>query len=465
MEEKLLNFAYKKETSKIIKVVGVGGGGGNAVTHMYKEGIHDVTFLLCNTDVQALENSEVPNKLVLGHSITKGLGAGSKPEKARMAAEESTADIQAVLNDGTKMAFITAGMGGGTGTGSGPVIAKIAKEMGILTVGIVTIPFRFEGKHKIKQALDGVEQMSKNVDALLVINNENLTKLYPELNLLNAFKKADDTLRTAAKSISDLITIKGYINVDFADVEATVKDGGVALINNGYGEGPNRLDTAIEDAIISPLFNNGDIFNAKRILLNLSCSTIDDEQGKMIETNALSAFIKRFGKEPNVIFGLSFDDSLGDKMKITLLATGFGVDDIPEMAEKHAREMSEEEIKIIEEKEKEEERERSLIEKYYGENDGTPNGSNNKFVIFDENELDNDDFITFVEENAPLSREKHSVRQARRNPEKVISGISGKTENATHAGTIKITQTPQEEETRPDSPYTPRNKRGGARFN
>ena len=465
MEEKLLNFAYQKESTKIIKVVGVGGGGGNAVTHMYKEGIHDVSFLLCNTDIQALENSVVPNKLVLGHSITKGLGAGSKPEKARMAAEESKEDIQAVLNDGTEMIFITAGMGGGTGTGAGPVIAKIAKEMGLLTVGIVTIPFFFEGTNKIAQALEGVDQMSKNVDALLVINNENLSKLYPELNFINAFKKADDTLRTAAKSIADLITIGGFINVDFADVETTIKDGGVALINNGYGEGENRLELAIEDAIVSPLFNNGDIFNAKHILLNLSCSTVDEEQGKMIETNALDSFIKRFKKEPNVIFGLSFDDSLGDKMKITLLATGFGVDDIPEMAEKHAREMSEEEIKQLEDKEKEDERKKTLIEKYYGNNGKQPNATKSKFVIFDENELDDDSFISFVEENAPLSREKRAIRLARINAEESTPGAVEETDATPHVETIKITQAPPTETPVSDTAYVPRNKRGSTRFN
>lgn len=212
MDDTLLNFNYPTDTPKIIKVIGVGGGGGNAVNHMYKEGIHDVTFVLCNTDNQALMRSDIPVKLSLGREITQGLGAGNKPERAKMAAEESKEDIRKMLSDGTKMVFITAGMGGGTGTGAAPVIARISKDMGILTVGIVTIPFRFEGKRKIDQALDGVEEIAKNVDALLVINNEKLRKIYSDLTVMNGFAKADDTLTVAAKSIAEIITLPGIIN-------------------------------------------------------------------------------------------------------------------------------------------------------------------------------------------------------------------------------------------------------------
>ncbi|MCK9343290.1 MAG: cell division protein FtsZ, partial [Massilibacteroides sp.] len=235
MDKNTLDFDLEQRTAERIKVIGVGGGGGNAVSHMYKEGIQDVTFLLCNTDVQALKKADIPTKIMLGATVTQGLGAGNRPERARMAAEESADDIQALLNDGTKMVFITAGMGGGTGTGAAPIIAKIAKDMGILTVGIVTIPFRFEGERKIMQALEGVELLGENVDALLVINNERLRMLYPDLTVLNAFAKADDTLTTAAKSIAEIITIEGYMNLDFADVESTMKDGGVALMSNGFG--------------------------------------------------------------------------------------------------------------------------------------------------------------------------------------------------------------------------------------
>ena len=221
----------------IIKVIGVGGGGGNAVNHMYREGIHDVSYVVCNTDKKALDDSPVPNHLQLG----PGLGAGNVPEKARKIAEESIDSIKEMLNDGTRMVFITAGMGGGTGTGAAPIIARCAKEAGILTVGIVTIPFKFEGMPKINQALDGVEEISKHVDALLVINNERLREIYPELTVINAFAKADDTLTIAAKSIAEIITMHGIMNLDFEDVTTVLKDGGVAIMSTGYGEGEGRV--------------------------------------------------------------------------------------------------------------------------------------------------------------------------------------------------------------------------------
>ncbi len=261
--DEIVQFDFPTDSPKIIKVIGVGGGGGNAVNHMYREGIHDVTFVLCNTDNQALAESPVPVKLQLGRSITQGLGAGNRPERARDAAEESIEDIRNQLNDGTKMVFITAGMGGGTGTGAAPVIARIAKEMDILTVGIVTIPFIFEGEKKIIQALDGVERIAQHVDALLVINNERLREIYADLTFMNAFGKADDTLSIAAKSIAEIITMRGTVNLDFADVKTILKDGGVAIMSTGFGEGENRVTKAIDDALHSPLLNNNDIFNAK----------------------------------------------------------------------------------------------------------------------------------------------------------------------------------------------------------
>lgn len=264
-DETIMPFDFQKENSTYIKVVGVGGGGGNAVNHMYKEGIHDVTFAICNTDNQALSMSEVPIKIQLGK---EGLGAGNRPAKARAAAEESLESIKEMLNDGCKMAFITAGMGGGTGTGAAPIIAKTAKEMDILTVGIVTIPFLFEGNRKIDQALDGVEEMSKHVDALLVINNERLRDVYSDISVMNAFGKADDTLSVAAKSIAEIITIRGDINLDFNDVKTVLKDGGVAIMSTGYGEGEERVTQAINDALHSPLLNNNDIFNSKK---NIVC--------------------------------------------------------------------------------------------------------------------------------------------------------------------------------------------------
>ncbi|MFA7141399.1 MAG: cell division protein FtsZ, partial [Proteiniphilum sp.] len=231
MNDEILDFMIESRTDAIIKVIGVGGGGGNAVNHMFQEGIHDVSFALCNTDNQALMESPVPVKVQLGQHTTGGLGAGNKPEVARKAAEESVPLIEDLLNDGTKMVFITAGMGGGTGTGAAPVVARVAKEMGILTVGIVTIPFMFEGPRKIVQALKGVEEIARNVDALLVINNERLRDIYCDLTMLNAFAKADDTLATAARSIAEIITVHGHVNLDFADVETTLKDGGVAIMS------------------------------------------------------------------------------------------------------------------------------------------------------------------------------------------------------------------------------------------
>ena len=240
----------------IIKVIGVGGGGNNAVNHMYEQGIEKVSFLVCNTDWQALKNSPVPNRLLIGPKTTEGLGAGNNPELAREAAEESADDIAREFDDDTKMVFITAGMGGGTGTGAAPVVARIARDRGLLTIGIVTIPFLFEGEKKIMKALDGAEEMSKYVDALLVVNNEQLTEIYADLDWMNAFGKADDTLSNAARSISELITGHGYMNLDFKDVNTTLRNGGAAIISTGYGEGEHRVSRAIEDALNSPLLKS-----------------------------------------------------------------------------------------------------------------------------------------------------------------------------------------------------------------
>ena len=334
--DEIVQFDFPTDSPKIIKVIGVGGGGGNAVNHMYREGIHDVTFVLCNTDNQALAESPVPVKLQLGRSITQGLGAGNRPERARDAAEESIDDIKEQLNDGTKMVFITAGMGGGTGTGAAPVIARIAKEMDILTVGIVTIPFIFEGEKKIIQALDGVERIAQHVDALLVINNERLREIYADLTFMNAFGKADDTLSIAAKSIAEIITMRGTVNLDFADVKTILKDGGVAIMSTGFGEGENRVTKAIDAALHSPLLNNNDIFNAKKVMLNVSfCPT---SELMMEEMNEIHEFMSKFREGVEVIWGVAVDNSLDTKVKITVLATGFGVEDVPGMdtLSKHA---------------------------------------------------------------------------------------------------------------------------------
>ena len=414
MDDTLLNFNYPTDTPKIIKVIGVGGGGGNAVNHMYKEGIHDVTFVLCKTDDQALMRSDIPVKLSLGREITQGLGAGNKPERAKMAAEESKEDIRKMLSDGTKMVFITAGMGGGTGTGAAPVIARISKDMGILTVGIVTIPFRFEGKRKIDQALDGVEEIAKNVDALLVINNEKLRKIYSDLTVMNGFAKADDTLTVAAKSIAEIITLPGIINLDFADVNTTMKDGGVALMSNGYGQGEGRVLEAIEDALNSPLLSNNDVRNAKKILFNIYFS--EDSELRMEEMNYVDKFMSEFNRDIEVIWGTAIDNTLGDKVKITILATGFTIDNIPQIADKHhaeAVQMTEEELRMEEERLAKEQKERERRKQYYGDESERGYDYTSQPVVLSQDELDNDTLIDLLEKNPTYNRDPKLIARAR----------------------------------------------------
>lgn len=369
--------------SSIIKVIGVGGGGGNAVNHMYRQGITDVSFVVCNTDNQALIKSPVPNKIQLGIDTTEGLGAGGNPSVARRAAEESIEKIQSILKDNTKMVFITAGMGGGTGTGASPIVAKAAHDMGILTVGIVTIPFAFEGNMKIKQALEGVAALSEHVDAILVINNEKLKEIYPDLELSNAFAKADDVLTNAAKGIAEIITVPGYINTDFADVYSIMKDGNVAIMNTGFASGENRITKAIENALNSPLLNTNDVKGAGKVLLSLYCSTTN--QIKMEEVQQIHDFMTKVGDNVQVIWGATFDDALGDNVKITLIATGYDVSDIPGMPASALRSIKNNQGNVIQnvvnaiqnlagEKEKEEEKDdiEKAMEQYYKKNTSEP---------------------------------------------------------------------------------------------
>ncbi|MCH5301521.1 MAG: cell division protein FtsZ [Prevotella sp.] len=393
----ILDFGAPEKERSIIKVIGVGGGGGNAVNHMYREGIHDVTFVVCNTDAQALNDSPVPVHLQLG---SEGLGAGNKPEKARQAAEESLEDIKAMLNDGTRMAFITAGMGGGTGTGAAPVIAKVSKDMGILTVGIVTIPFRFEGVKKIDQALDGVERMAENVDALLVINNERLREICPDLSLMTAFGKADDTLSVAAKSIAEIITVHGLINLDFNDVKTVLKDGGVAIMSTGYGEGEDRVKKAIDDALHSPLLNESDIFNSKRILLNIA---FNEEKGAndhfmMEELNHVNDFMDKFGSDFEIKWGVAVDPELGKKVKVTILATGFGISNVDGMETRLKKHSQEEANRIAEEQEKAAQLE-TRRGRYYNNGNGTGTRYKRRphIYLFRAEDLDNDNVISAVE--------------------------------------------------------------------
>lgn len=408
----ILDFGDGDVADSIIKVIGVGGGGGNAVNHMYREGIHDVTFVLCNTDAQALNDSPVPVHLQLGD---EGLGAGNRPERARQAAEDTSENIKNMLNDGTKMAFITAGMGGGTGTGAAPVIARISKELGILTVGIVTIPFRFEGAKKIDQALDGVEEMAKHVDALLVINNERLREIYPELSLLNGFRKADDTLSVAAKSIAEIITVHGIMNLDFNDVKTVLKDGGVAIMSTGYGEGEGRVKQAIEDALNSPLLNDNDVYKSKKILLSINFNSDDkDNPGlTMEEMGDVTEFMNHFSADFELKWGLAIDPELDKKVKVTILATGFGIEDVDGMGSHIKKQTQEDAARLAEEEEKAAER-RDRRDRFYKDNNNSQYKHRPHIYRFTADELDNEDVILAVENTPTYKRTKQMIKDIKR---------------------------------------------------
>jgi cell division protein FtsZ len=329
MAEEIMHFDLPVNQSSIIKVIGIGGGGSNAVNHMFRQGIRDVNFVVCNTDAQALEKSPVPIKVQLGESLTEGRGAGNKPEVGKQAAIESLSNINRILSSNTKMVFITAGMGGGTGTGAAPVIAQAAKELGILTVAIVTIPFRYEGQVRINQAITGINELKEHVDSLLVINNEKLREVFGDLRLSDAFAKADDILSIAAKGIAEIITVPGYVNVDFADVQTVMVQSGVAIMGTGFAEGENRAETAIEQALTSPLLNNNDIKGAKNILLNI---TSGNEEVTMDEVSEITEFITREAASvTNIIWGAAVDEKLGKQISVTIIATGFPANSIPEL--------------------------------------------------------------------------------------------------------------------------------------
>ena len=408
----VLDFDDTDVADSIIKVIGVGGGGGNAVNHMYREGIHEVTFVLCNTDAQALNDSPVPVHLQLGK---EGLGAGNRPGRARQAAEDTIEDIKRMLDDGTKMAFITAGMGGGTGTGAAPVIARVSKELGILTVGIVTIPFRFEGAKKIDQALDGVEEMAKHVDALLVINNERLREIYPELSLLNGFRKADDTLSVAAKSIAEIITVHGIVNLDFNDVKTVLKDGGVAIMSTGYGEGEGRVKQAIEDALNSPLLNDNDVYKAKKILLSINFNSDDkDNPGlTMEEMGDVTEFMNHFSADFELKWGLAIDPELDKKVKVTILATGFGIEDVDGMGSHIKKQTQEDAVRLAEEEEKAAER-RDRRERFYKDNNNSQYKHRPHIYRFTADELDNEDVILAIENTPTYKRTKQMIKDIKR---------------------------------------------------
>ncbi len=319
----MIHFDLPKEKSSIIKVIGVGGGGSNAVNHMFSQHIEGVNFIICNTDAQAIAQSNVPNKIQLGPHLTQGLGAGANPEIGKQACEESLEEIKRILEVNTKMAFITVGMGGGTGTGGGPIISKICKDLNILTVGIVTTPFSYEGKKRQLQAEEGIRAMKQYVDTLLVISNDKLRHQFGNLKMKEAFAKADNVLATAAKCITDVINSTGQINVDFADVCTVMKNGGVAILGNAVAAGENRAQNAIEEALNSPLLNDNDISGAKWILININSSE-GDHEFTMDEVEIIQSYlIGRAGEGTDVILGLGYDPALEDKIGITLIATGF----------------------------------------------------------------------------------------------------------------------------------------------
>ncbi|MGE0562088.1 MAG: cell division protein FtsZ [Flavobacteriales bacterium] len=317
-----MKFDLPKDQSSIIKVIGVGGGGSNAVNHMYNQGITGVDFVICNTDAQALTLSPIPNKIQLGTTLTEGLGAGANPEVGKNAAIEDIENIKSILQNNTKMVFITAGMGGGTGTGAAPVIAEVARELGILTVGIVTIPFSFEGRRRKQQADEGLEALRNHVDTLLIINNDKLRMIHGNLKMGECFSKADDILTTAAKGIAEIITVAGYINVDFEDVKTVMKDGGTAIMGSASAEGENRAIQAVTKALESPLLNDNEIKGANFILLNV---TSGEEEITMDEIDEITDYIqKQAGYTAELIWGNGTDESLGNKVSVTVIATGFG---------------------------------------------------------------------------------------------------------------------------------------------
>ncbi len=326
----LIDFDLPTASENIIKVIGVGGGGSNAVNHMYRQGIKDVDFAICNTDVQHLLKSPVPVKVQLGPSLTEGRGAGNKPTVGCASANENIEEIEAIFTSNTKMVFITAGMGGGTGTGAAPVIAEVARTNKILTIGIVTLPFRNEGKLRIQQAIEGIRQMEGHVDSLLIINNERIREIYGDFPISKAFAKADDVLATAARGIADIITSTGFINVDFEDVKTVMQNSGVAIMGSATFSGEDRARKAAEGALNSPLLNNNDIRGARNILINITSGEI--KEVTMDEVNLVNEYVQEMaGNNADLIHGIAVDPNLGDALTVTIVATGFKSSSIPEM--------------------------------------------------------------------------------------------------------------------------------------
>lgn len=403
---KYRNTAPETVNENLILVVGVGGGGNNAVKHMYEQNVSDIEFVVVNTDKQALAMSPVPTKLLIGPLTTKGLGAGGKPEVAAEAAEESVHEIEALMEPLPNMVFVTAGMGGGTGTGASPVVARCAKERGILTVGIVTIPFFFEGMPKIRKALRGADELGKYVDALLVINNERLPEIYPDLEFRLAFAKADDILTVAARSISEIITTPIMINLDMRDVDSTLRDGVTALISVGYGEGENRMTKAIQNALCSPLLRDFDVYTSKRLLFAFYFSEEIDPPYTAAESQEITQFIRDMNLEVEVIWGYGYDNTLGNQVKFTLLASGFDItvsdrdrgDAESNRIQGAAQPVVENDPDMID-----------RVAQTYG-NDKIDDLKRKKetenYIILSPDQLDNDDIIDMVERTPAFQRDK-----------------------------------------------------------
>lgn len=407
-----------------IKVIGVGGGGNNAVQHMFNQNIENVSFWVCNTDYQALKNSTVPNKLLIGKT---GLGAGSKPEVAREAALGSEEEIASLFQDETEMVFITAGMGGGTGTGAAPVVARIARDYGMLTIGIVTIPFLFEGQKKILKALAGAEEMSKYVDALLVINNERLTEIYPELNFVNAFGKADDTLTTAARGISEMITnTNTVINIDFNDVDTTLRNGGAAVISIGYGEGENRVTKAIDDALNSPLLKDRNIFGSQKLLFNIYFNPEAEQEFLMKESSEITDFVSDINPNVDIIWGLAKDTTLGNKVKITILASGFNTKADAEKAP--GKIFDEHKVENVEGTLSESAQPTGVLEDLYGKDKGEAimrSAEAQKYIILTPDQINDDALIEKFENMPTATRTRRSVEEIKKAHKKVENAESG----------------------------------------
>lgn len=406
-------FTTDTQTPSIIKVIGVGGGGCNAVNYMYKQNIPLVKFVVCNTDQQALNLSNVPNKILIGQEITKGNGAGNNPEIGQKCAEASIEDIRSLFNDETEMVFITAGMGGGTGTGAAPVVAREARAAGMLTIGIVTVPFFFEGKTKIITALAGAEEMKKYVDALLIINNENLIELYKDLSFFNAFSKADDTLANAARSISEIISYPCYINVDFQDVRTTLKDSGSAIIATAEGEGEHRVTDALNKALSSPLLKRHDIKTSKRLLLKFLCAKDSQNAIRSQEMTEITSFTSELPSNIKVKWGIGDDPTLGDKVKITVLASGFDVTIADNEDDKIVFQPGGNEKDTTVTSEKQEKKEEKMISEVYGRGkmkEQEQNSARLKYTVLKPSQFDDHEVIALLE-RTPTYMRPQSVRE------------------------------------------------------